>query len=162
MNSTFNQHDHMAIYRTSPEPAELERIRNWINHVSEYPTTFFFHIATDYQYRITPKSPTHFIFQIPEYNADSALPYFISRMPTLRRVCVSLRDSNSARYPQLSGQWTRRLPINRLALESWEFQRSTFRLLQSIDSIVRPFRMQRISWFQECPNLESVRMTVHS
>lgn len=104
MNSTFNQHDHMAISRTSPESAELERIRNWINRVSEYPTTFSFHIATEHQYRITPQSPTHFMFQVPESNADSALPYFISRMPTLRRgesaCCWSIpipRDTRSSR-----------------------------------------------------------------
>jgi hypothetical protein len=162
MNSTFDQHDHIAISRTSPVYAELERIRNWIDHISEYPTTFSVHIATNYQYRITPKSPTHFIFQIPEYHADSALPYFISKMPTLRRVCVSLRDSNYSYNHQLSGKWTWRLPKNRKGSESWEFNRATFRVMQSIDSIVQPFSAQRISWFEECPSLERVRMTVHS
>jgi hypothetical protein len=157
MNATFGHADNLAIARTSPRDAELERIRTWLTDVCDYPTTFSVCLSGKYFF-ITPKSPTHFIFQIPEYHADWTLQYFISQMSTLRRVEVTIHEHCNIRS---ASYWTSCLPKNRTGWESWGFTRRAFREKQRIDSMLPHFHEQRTLWFQECMSLESVQMIVH-
>ena len=162
MNRTFDHHDAIAVLRTFPQSAELDRINDWINTVSTHPTTFSVNISPRYQLHIIPKSSNYFIFKVSAYVEESVLEYFVSQTTNLGRLSVTVYNHEPDPYGIDPGHWTFKSPCIMIKEhECWKWSRVNAHERQDGDLKLPYFRKKRLLWYEKCKSLECVTLTLH-